>query len=72
MRRRVPFYWLGCRLNGQTYAYTALGTFKTAKAAADRCREHGALVFETFELFSERGVNYGHSQETVVAVVVSK
>jgi hypothetical protein len=46
-----------------------LGTFKTAEAAAERCSERGALIFEQDELF-RNGCNYGHSQERVVATVV--
>lgn len=64
-----PVYFLGTTINGQRYQYTALGLFQTALAAVERCREHGALVFEQWECW--RTVNFGLTEPTVVAVCVT-
>lgn len=64
--RKNPCYFLGTIVNGGVYAYTALGLFKSARQAAERCQEKGALVFEQYECWSH-GINYGLTAPVVVA-----
>lgn len=59
MKYRNPTYFLGTIIDGREYMYTGLGFFKTARAAAERCREKRAIVFEQYEAFSERGQPVG-------------
>jgi hypothetical protein len=69
-KRAVPFFALGTvDRDGRVFIYMGLGVFKSARAAAERCLERKAVVFENAELWSN-GVNYGHAGYKPVAQCV--
>lgn len=59
-------FWLGAEADGRLYQYTGLGTFRTALAAAEACRERGARIYRQFDCVAH-GVVYGVSAPELVA-----
>lgn len=52
MKLRNPQYMVGTLVNGQAYIYTALGIFRSAEQAAERCGEKGTIIFEQFDVYA--------------------